>query len=239
MHKKSVFIFVLLASSLLLLTVLSLLNQNNRVAMAQEYDKYADSSYSQYPTNDKKYECRTGPFEGFFVSSVEFCKHLKFDNKDDRKDNRVDNRTGTQGQPGPAGPAGPAGINGTNGATGATGPQGIQGPIGPNGTQGLPGITVLNNKNVYTLRDEVGAVINNTGEGASSVASCDDGDVAISGTFSVSPTVFSSIGTYDLRFSGPVEFVPGEKWQTFIVGEAGTFVRTSVLCFDNPPAHIR
>ena len=44
--------------------------------MAQEYDKYGDSTYSQYPTDDKKYECRTGPFEGFFVSSVEFCKHL-------------------------------------------------------------------------------------------------------------------------------------------------------------------
>ena len=69
--------------------------------MAQEYDKYGDSSYSQYPTDDKKYECRTGPFEGFFVSSVEFCKHVKFDN--DRKDNR-DNRTGTQGLPGPQGP---------------------------------------------------------------------------------------------------------------------------------------
>jgi hypothetical protein len=42
----------------------------------------------------KKYECRTGPFEGFFVSSVEICKHVKFDDrKDDRKDN---NRTETQ-----------------------------------------------------------------------------------------------------------------------------------------------
>ena len=40
-----------------------------------------DSSYSQYPTDDKKYECRTGPFEGFFVSSVEFCKHVKFDDR--------------------------------------------------------------------------------------------------------------------------------------------------------------
>jgi hypothetical protein len=87
--------------------------------MAQEYDKYRDSSYSQYPTDDKKYECRTGPFEGFFVSSVEFCKHVKFDKDNDRKDN---NRTGTQGPPGPAGP------------------QGIQGPAGANGTQGPPGI---------------------------------------------------------------------------------------------------
>ena len=50
---------------------------------------YGDNNYySQYPTDDKKYECRTGPFEGFFVSSVEFCKHIKFD---DRKDHRRDN----------------------------------------------------------------------------------------------------------------------------------------------------
>ena len=33
--------------------------------------------YNKYPTKDKPYECRTGPFEGFFVSSVEFCKHDK------------------------------------------------------------------------------------------------------------------------------------------------------------------
>ena len=56
-------------------------------AMAQGYDIYRDNGYySQYPTDDKKYECRTGPFEGFFVSSVEFCKHVKFD--DNKKDNR-------------------------------------------------------------------------------------------------------------------------------------------------------
>ena len=64
--------------------------------MAQEYDKYSDSYYSTYQTDDKKYECRTGPLEGFFVSSVEFCKHIKFDKDDDRKYNR----TGTQGPPG-------------------------------------------------------------------------------------------------------------------------------------------
>ena len=33
-----------------------------------------NSDYSTYPTDDKPYECRTGPFEGFFVSSVEFCE---------------------------------------------------------------------------------------------------------------------------------------------------------------------
>src|ERR687889_311977 len=89
----------------------------------------------------KRYECRTGPFEGFFVSSVEFCKPNKFD---DRKDHsRDNNQTGTQGPPGPQGPSGPAG------ATGAQGPQGIQGIPGPASTipgpAGPPGITFLNN----------------------------------------------------------------------------------------------
>ena len=41
-----------------------------------------------------------------FLSSVEFCKHVKFDDKDDRNDNR-DNRTGLR-DPRPAqGPIGP------------------------------------------------------------------------------------------------------------------------------------
>ena len=65
--------------------------------MTQKYDKYRDRSYSQYPTDDKKYEFRTGPFEGFFVSSVQFCKHVKFGDKDD---DRKYNKTGTQVQPG-------------------------------------------------------------------------------------------------------------------------------------------
>ena len=33
-----------------------------------------------------------GPFEGFFVSSVDFCKNVKFDNKDDSKRDNI--RTG-------------------------------------------------------------------------------------------------------------------------------------------------
>ena len=99
--KKSVLTFGLLASSLVMLAVMPLLNNN--AAIAQGYDIYRENGYySQYPTDDKKYECRTGPFEGFFVSSVEFCKHLKFDKDKDRKDIR-DNRTGTQGPPGPQG----------------------------------------------------------------------------------------------------------------------------------------
>jgi hypothetical protein len=68
--------------------------------MAQEY---YDDSYSKYPTDDKKYEYRTGPFEGFFVGSVELCKHVKFNDDKDNKDTIINNRTGTQGPPGPQG----------------------------------------------------------------------------------------------------------------------------------------
>ena len=128
-----------------MLAAISFLNNSfSYTAMAQGYDAdYVDNSYSTYPTDDKKYECRTGPFEGFFVSSVEFCKHVKFDdNKDDRKDNRVDNKTGMQGPPGPAGPQGPSGPQGERGLTGATGMTGPARTVpGPQGERGLTGAT--------------------------------------------------------------------------------------------------
>ena len=80
MHKKSALTFGFMLSSLVMLAVMPLLNQNNNSFLpnvkAQEYDTYDDdydNSYSTYPTDDKKYECRTGPLEGSFVSSVEFC----------------------------------------------------------------------------------------------------------------------------------------------------------------------
>ncbi len=97
--------------------------------------------YSDYKTKDKKYECRTGPFEGFFVSSVEFCDAKKFDdnNKRDHKDNR-DNRTGPAGPQGPVGPQGPPGANGTQGPPGANG---TQGPPGANGTDFPPCVGCL------------------------------------------------------------------------------------------------
>ncbi|HYJ02907.1 MAG TPA: hypothetical protein VEW92_11905 [Nitrososphaeraceae archaeon] len=49
-----------MASSLVMLVIIPLLH--NYAAMAQEY---GDNSYSTYSTDDKKYECRTGVFEGF------------------------------------------------------------------------------------------------------------------------------------------------------------------------------
>ena len=90
--KKSLITLVLLVSSLVMLSATPLFNNN--AAMAQGYDNYGDSYYSTYQTDDKPYECQKGPLEGFFVSSVEFCK-FKFD-KDNRKDNK-DNRTAPAG----------------------------------------------------------------------------------------------------------------------------------------------
>ncbi|HZB17021.1 MAG TPA: VCBS repeat-containing protein [Nitrososphaeraceae archaeon] len=100
---------------------------------------YVPSSHSEYPTEENNYECQKGPLEGFFVSSVEFCKQVKFDDKDDRKDHssRDNNRTGTQG---PQGPQGPQGLPGQPGLPGANGTQGLP---GANGTDFDPCVACL------------------------------------------------------------------------------------------------
>ena len=47
-------------------------NDDKKVSYSNnDYDN--DNRYSNYPTKDKIYECQTGQFEGFFVSSPEFC----------------------------------------------------------------------------------------------------------------------------------------------------------------------
>jgi hypothetical protein len=53
-------------------------NKPDSIYNNDKIDKYPDSysisaEYSKYPTIDKIYECQTGPLEGFFTSSVEFC----------------------------------------------------------------------------------------------------------------------------------------------------------------------
>jgi hypothetical protein len=220
MHKL-VFTFGLLASSLVMLSIMPVLTQQqnsfSNTALAQEYDKYGDSYYSTYQTDDKKYECRTGPFEGFFVSSVEFCKHIKFDDK--RKDFR-DNKTGIQGPPGPPG------------ATGATGPQGIQ------GLQGIPGpagITQLNSSNVYQVISNVTEILNNTGRTVTVL--CDPGDIVINGGYIIQASdVFDSIiNVLRNQPFGALGAEPNNGWQVFLV--SGTTAQLTVIanCFDNPP----
>jgi hypothetical protein len=214
--KKSVFTFGLLACSLVMLAAMPLFNNNNTVAMAQGYDIYRDNGYySQYPTEDKKYECRTGPFEGFFVSSVEFCKHVKLD-KDDRKDVRDrDNRTGTQGPPGPQGPPG---LNGTNGV---------------NGTQGPPGITFINNTNLYEVRG-LNATATSTINEVTSLALCDDGDIVVEGGYRSLNQADSNV-----LVDGPTT-ANGDFDRAYVVSMLGGGKEffAFAFCFDNPPAHI-
>src|SRR5688572_23004788 len=105
-------ICLLMTSSILPFTSI---NKFSNTAMAQEMGYYEDNddeygdynsdinynrddeTYSDYQDKENKYECRTGPFEGFFVSSPEFCKNVKLDDeKDDRKkDDRRDNTNNT------------------------------------------------------------------------------------------------------------------------------------------------
>jgi hypothetical protein len=220
MH-KSALTFVLLTSSLVMLAIVPFLNNNNP-AMAQGY--YDDSSYSQYPTDDKKYECRTGPFEGFFVSSVEFCKFNKFDDKD-RKDIR-DNRTGTQGPPGPQGPPG------ANGTQGPAGPQGTQGPPGVTGPAGF-GFNQINSTNTYFIEGNASEA-EATHTVLESLVSCDPGDIVLEGGVSI----FAPSG----NLSGLTSFFESavDAGNGYVVAGSGTNIRleSNALCIDNPPAHI-
>jgi Collagen triple helix repeat (20 copies) len=220
---------------------------------AQEYGTYDDNMYSQYPTEENKYECRTGSLEGFFVSSVEFCKHVKFDK--DRKDTR-DNTTGTQGPPGPAGPQGIQGVPGSTGATGATGatgpagaastvpgpkgPPGINGTNGVNGTQGLPGPNQILPANLYyNAGNEVTISGTVTGTPGNSTATCQPGDIAIGGNFDVI--------SYQILLNDPTAHVVilydgnegFDNYSTDVVffstGVPPNLLRftTNVLCFNN------
>ena len=227
MH-KSVFTFGLLASSLVMLAIMPFLNQNNSFSnvMAQEYDKYGDSSYSQYPTDDKKYECRTGPFEGFFVSSVEFCKHVKFDDRRDH--NRDNNQTGAQGPPGPQGaigPTGPAAPQGIPGTNGTQGPQGIAGPSG---------ITFLNSTTAYLVNSTL--TINNSTSFNTGRAICDSGDFVIEGGYSIDSF---TVPPYEF-LERPIFSPLGSGWEVILAeppdnpdSSVGWF--THAICFDNPP----
>lgn len=88
MHKSVIILSSLfsLVSLVMLLPFANISLFSNTVAMAQgnEYDdksysnnkNYDDMKVSLYPTKVNKYECQKGPFEGFFVSSVEFCKDV-------------------------------------------------------------------------------------------------------------------------------------------------------------------
>jgi hypothetical protein len=171
---------------------------------------YVNGKYSKYPTMENNYECRTGPFEGFFVSSVEFCKHIKFDDK--KRDSKI----------GPPGPQGPQGVQGIQG------PRGFNGTDGVNGTQGPPGPNRIDLTSVYTVR---GNIDNTTGDGiAISTANCTLGDTVLSGSYTLSPSLDFEISDGAL--------VTQDGWFTRAVGAAVgddiVGIQTFAQCFNNP-----
>ncbi len=229
MH-KSILTFGLLASSLVMLSAMPLFNNN--AAFAQGYYTYGDSYYSQYPTEDKKYECRTGPFEGFFVSSVEFCKNVKFDDKKDR-----DSKVGPPGPPGPpgvngtTGPPGPQGIQGPTGNPGSQGATGATGGIGPAGPQGPAGVLAINSTNLYEVFGE------NVTESSISIARCDLGDVVFDGGFNV-VNFSTGAASIDPFRDQPESFGPNVNNQYSVIlssNDPTLTYHTKAFCFDNPP----
>ena len=48
-------------------------NSNYDDKKMSSYNSNYDDKNSKYPTRDKIYVCHSGPFEGFYVGSVEFC----------------------------------------------------------------------------------------------------------------------------------------------------------------------
>jgi hypothetical protein len=246
MHKYLVIPMALLMS-LILGSGLAAFTSNS--AFAQNYgytddNSYGETNYSTYPTDDKPYECRTGPFEGFFVSSVEFCKHIKFDDRKDHNRDRNDNKTGTQGPPGPPGPTGPPGPKGDKGDTGATGAQGLPGANGTNGIngvngtigpQGPSGITFINGTNLYLVNGTT-----DTTSPYSSTAVCETGDFVLGGGFSKGGTA-AQIANIQSEQTQPLSdlsgwIATGANLINVGPGVGGTFTGYAI-CFDNSPPH--
>ena len=178
-----------------------------------------------------------GPLEGFFTSSVEYCLNAKFD---DRKDHNRDNNK--IGPPGPQGPQGPQGLQGIQGPPGANstvpGPQGVPGINGINGTngvngtqgpQGPAGLSRINTTNIYTNVDPTPGSTSSNLTPINSIANCDGGDTAISGSF-------RTTGSAVPRIFEPLSTETGWNVTAITTIGAGT-VTADVVCFDNPPPH--
>jgi hypothetical protein len=263
MYKSATSYSLLLMMGLLIMLVLftSINLQNVKAQEYGTYDVYDNDMYSTYPTEINKYECRTGPLEGFFVSSVEFCKHVKFDDKVDKDIENVtetqgppgpqglpgvNGTDGAQGLPGPQGPPGPQGERGLTGLTGPTGPAstvpGPQGAVGFNGTDGMngtqgpqgpSGITFINNSNTYVKTADSGspALFVSNAE-----AFCDIGDFIIHGGFSVTNTFSNAVTTFD----DEVLAGNGQSGWRVVLSSPNSVqdFKLSIRCFDNLPAHI-
>jgi hypothetical protein len=102
-------------------------------------------------------------------------------------------------------------------------------PEGPPGPPG-PGI---NSSNFYYVLGSI-ATIQSTFPTAVSRATCDDGDIAISGEFTISPPTSTPPGSYDIRNEGG-SVALSQTWELLVAGPVGTIFQTNAICFDSPP----
>jgi Collagen triple helix repeat (20 copies) len=117
---------------------------------------------------------------------------------------------------GQRGPAGPAGANGAAGPQGPAGPAGAAGPQGPAGTNGVNG-TFDPSKVQYIVGPEVMVA---PGAEGSSVATCPDGSLAISGGFLDGGGAIAFSNTFGLIFH---KIIVGND-TTFPIGITATVV---------------
>lgn len=243
-------LFLLMSTLIILVPFTSITFLNVK---AQEYDgayddDYDDDTYSKYPTEVNKYECQKGPFEGFFVSSVEFCKRATpiVNGVNGNEPQGPPGPAGPQGPPGPAGLQGPQGERGLTGATGPAGaastvpgPQGTmgfngtngvngtQGPRGFTGTNGLPGPAGPNTiiSKTYTFASNFESLPNSI---FNMTTMCNIGDTVLSGGYAVD-------GAFDELFIGVNRPIGNSSWQIVGVNDNDIPHRITVYayCFDN------
>jgi hypothetical protein len=97
-------------------------------------------------------------------------------------------------------------------------------PEGPPGPQG-PGI---NSSNFYYVIGSI-ATIQSTFPTAVSRATCDDGDIGISGEFTISPPTSTPPGSYDIRNAGG-SVALSQTWELLLAGPVGTIFQTNAIC---------
>ena len=135
----------------------------------------------------------------------------------------------------------PAGAQGEQGIQGIPGTAGTPGTPGAAGAQGSPGPSTINTTNVYRNFGETNDEIFTRSFG-SSVAFCDEGDTALSGSFVVGQIGEPEPGLEPaiplLISSEPLADFTGWNITVFGINSGNGFVTADVECFDNPPPHI-
>ena len=94
-------------------------------------------------------------------------------------------------------------------------------PEGPPG----PGI---NSSNFYYVIGSI-ATIQSTFPTAVSRATCDDGEIGISGEFTISPPTSTPPGSYDIRNAGG-SVALSQTWELLLAGPVGTIFQTNAIC---------